>query len=1149
MRHGYLHICVILDESASMAALRNDVLYSLTEFFKERRVVTSRQVKVDFYLFAESIKGVSSNVDLNDFDTEFLEMSYECRGATAFNDAFCEAVDTLGSDFARMSEAERPERVIVAVVTDGIDNCSVKTTLDDVFRRLDEQTSVYNWDFEFFYAQPYQLRERCFDDESVLAVVAEPDEEEESAVESVAAPLGDDFSERVETINDDAQIESVVSEDDANLEYEPTPYVKDVDERVDSFVEETPVQSVETSFDNGRFERVDDEDLAPVVQKEDVPQPVDEEFETTPDAFIETENRSLPSAEADESERPESSDLPADEEENVIDSSPIVNQDVASDDETDEKDGRDDQTADVVVDDRLVNEYVGDESEKEESILDKDERFDEPQNEFPAETALNLDDVQASEKEPHPDDSPCPPCPPNEYLGALETPSEDKDERGDASQNEISQVLVDAAPQSATEETTESEVVEPLIVEEKTTELDADETPTAKEETAELDTVETPDIEEETIELESAEPLVAEGEATEPDADETPVAEEETAELDTVETPDIEEETIELESAEPLVVEEETIDLDTDDAPVVDEETVEPETDDTPVAEEETIDLDADEAPIVEEEATEPETDDTPVVEEETIDLDSDDAPIVEEDATDPETDDTPVVEEETIDLDSDEAPVVDEDATDPETDDTPVAEEETIDLDSDDAQVAEEETVEPESDDTPVVDEETVEPETDDMPVAEEETIDLDSDDAPIVEEEATEPETDDAPVAEEETIDLDSDEAPVVEEETVEPETDDTPVVEEETIEPETDDTPVVEEEAATPEPTSQESNATPSDSGVKTVEKKEENTPPPPKKAHPSYSILDYGVTHPPKRPETPTQTPSKDEPRPSQPQTAPKRRPQYSLGSTLERKVEVANPKTDVDFRHDRKTALDVAPKAKEEEKPVQINPSRASFSIAQTGPLVFNSPQRVKSNATEEKAGLSVESVGNDLSLRDDKEERYGRALRRYVRNAAPSPQSATKPTQNVPPTPKLSLSQPRPSEQPAPSPTPTPVAQPSAPPEPSLQKPTEPEPVVKSAPIQAPSGSSAPAEVRAPKLVVDSEEDRRFTENFAASFNRTLDETIHEKPTSHEKTYLPDLDDRTSAKEHKNGADADQDSNSDAGGKKHGFFTRIFGKK
>ena len=612
MRHGYLHICVILDESASMAALRNDVLYSLTEFFKERRVVTSRQVKVDFYLFAESIKGVSSNVDLNDFDTEFLEMSYECRGATAFNDAFCEAVDTLGSDFARMSEAERPERVIVAVVTDGIDNCSVKSTLDDVFRRLDEQTSVYNWDFEFFYAQPYQLRERCFDDESVLAVVAEPDEEEESTVESVAAPLGDGFSEHVEAMNDDDQIESVVSEDDANLEYEPTPYVKDVDERVDSFVEETPVQSVETSFDNGRVERVDDEDLAPAVPKEDVPQPVDEEFETTPDAFIETENRSLPSAEADESERPESSDLPADEEENVIDSSPIVNQDVASDDETDEKDGRDDQTADVVVDDRLVNEYVGDESEKEESILDKDERFDEPQNEFPAETALNLDDVQASEKEPHPDDSPCPPCPPNEYLGALETPSEDKDERGDASQNEISQVLVDAAPQSATEETTESEVVEPLIVEEKTTELDADETPAAKEETAELDTVETPDIEEETIELESA---------------------------------------------EPLVVEEETIDLDTDDAPVVDEETVEPETDDTPVAEEETIDLDSDEAPIVEEEATEPETDDTPVAEEETIDLDSDEAPIVEEEATEPETDDTPVVEEETIDLDSDNAP------------------------------------------------------------------------------------------------------------------------------------------------------------------------------------------------------------------------------------------------------------------------------------------------------------------------------------------------------------------------------------------------------------------------------------------------------------------------------------------------------------
>ena len=144
-----------------MANRRDNVLLSLNAFLNEPRVTEWSRVKVDLYLFAETLKLTLHAVSLNSLSEEYLDAIYQCEGPSAINDAFCTAVDYLGVDLATLPENERPERVLIAVITDGLDNCSSSSNLFDLRARLAAQTYLFNWRFEFFYAQPDQLQERA----------------------------------------------------------------------------------------------------------------------------------------------------------------------------------------------------------------------------------------------------------------------------------------------------------------------------------------------------------------------------------------------------------------------------------------------------------------------------------------------------------------------------------------------------------------------------------------------------------------------------------------------------------------------------------------------------------------------------------------------------------------------------------------------------------------------------------------------------------------------------------------------------------------------------------------------------------------------------------------------------------------------------
>ncbi|MBQ9371782.1 MAG: hypothetical protein IJU03_06290, partial [Thermoguttaceae bacterium] len=214
MKTGYLHVCVVLDASLSMSSRRDYVVASLEAFLNERRaalvqrVGQDAQMKLDVYLFAEKVKRIVHYANLEIFDFSWLRAYYHCEGATAFNDAFVEAVDSLGADFAAMSYDKRPETALVVVVTDGRDNASRRFNVEDVKRRYELQTAVYSWQFEFFCAQLDDLRDGCPDDETHVDLSA-PGQSYD-----VKIPSQDGGEQVYSEISDDELVHSEISDDE-----------------------------------------------------------------------------------------------------------------------------------------------------------------------------------------------------------------------------------------------------------------------------------------------------------------------------------------------------------------------------------------------------------------------------------------------------------------------------------------------------------------------------------------------------------------------------------------------------------------------------------------------------------------------------------------------------------------------------------------------------------------------------------------------------------------------------------------------------------------------------------------------------------------------------------------------------------------------
>ncbi len=147
---SYVHVALVLDASGSMESVRNATVDSLKKFFAGLASAEDKTI-LDVWQFNEEVNHIVDGADLGRGAPGTLERYTTC-GCTALYDAVCTGIDELGRKLSAMPEAERPDNVLFAILTDGFENSSVNFTAKDVVNRIKHQKEIYSWDFQFLAA-------------------------------------------------------------------------------------------------------------------------------------------------------------------------------------------------------------------------------------------------------------------------------------------------------------------------------------------------------------------------------------------------------------------------------------------------------------------------------------------------------------------------------------------------------------------------------------------------------------------------------------------------------------------------------------------------------------------------------------------------------------------------------------------------------------------------------------------------------------------------------------------------------------------------------------------------------------------------------------------------------------------------------------
>lgn len=150
MREDLTEVAVVLDRSGSMEEIRSDAMGSFNAFLA-RQKSGAGELRLTLVLFNHELETAYAAVPIATVPP-LDEATYVPGGSTAMLDALGRTIDELGARLAATPEAERPGKVLVAVITDGLENASRDYSFRQVRHRVRRQREKYDWEFLFLAA-------------------------------------------------------------------------------------------------------------------------------------------------------------------------------------------------------------------------------------------------------------------------------------------------------------------------------------------------------------------------------------------------------------------------------------------------------------------------------------------------------------------------------------------------------------------------------------------------------------------------------------------------------------------------------------------------------------------------------------------------------------------------------------------------------------------------------------------------------------------------------------------------------------------------------------------------------------------------------------------------------------------------------------
>jgi hypothetical protein len=146
-------IVFVLDRSGSMASVKDAMEEVMNGYIATQRAEPG-ECLFSLYQFDDSYDKVVENVPIHVVG----KLELKPRGGTALLDAIGQTIDNVGTELSVLPEHARPNKVMIVVLTDGLENASVKyigragSKASRINEMVKHQREKYGWAFVFLGA-------------------------------------------------------------------------------------------------------------------------------------------------------------------------------------------------------------------------------------------------------------------------------------------------------------------------------------------------------------------------------------------------------------------------------------------------------------------------------------------------------------------------------------------------------------------------------------------------------------------------------------------------------------------------------------------------------------------------------------------------------------------------------------------------------------------------------------------------------------------------------------------------------------------------------------------------------------------------------------------------------------------------------------
>ena len=139
----------IIDRSGSMSGLESDTIGGVNGVLAKNRAVEG-VAHVTTMLFDNKLEYLHDHVDLKEVK-DLTDKDYWVRGCTALLDAIAETIIHVEKVQGYLPSEAKADKIIVTIITDGLENASKRHTYPEVKRMIEAHTEM-GWEFLFLGA-------------------------------------------------------------------------------------------------------------------------------------------------------------------------------------------------------------------------------------------------------------------------------------------------------------------------------------------------------------------------------------------------------------------------------------------------------------------------------------------------------------------------------------------------------------------------------------------------------------------------------------------------------------------------------------------------------------------------------------------------------------------------------------------------------------------------------------------------------------------------------------------------------------------------------------------------------------------------------------------------------------------------------------